>query len=120
MPSDPLLEKDQKTREVNPVNVNLASQNKSRAVFRQIGCGTGARSERGKLSVTVHGFGGGSKDLQEFAERFHLSPLSGGPRKLIEALTTKKLCVFFGKGPTLPCRIITWLLKSGPVWSKGS
>ncbi|KRZ82833.1 hypothetical protein T08_4719 [Trichinella sp. T8] len=51
----------------------------------------GLRGE--KLSMTVHGFGGGSKELQEsMLVHFHLSPLSGGPRKLIEALTTKTLC----------------------------
>ncbi|KRY40873.1 hypothetical protein T01_3386 [Trichinella spiralis] len=36
MPSDPLLEKDQKSREMNPVNVNLASQNKSGRTRLQI------------------------------------------------------------------------------------
>ncbi|KRY51746.1 hypothetical protein T03_17621 [Trichinella britovi] len=51
----------------------------------------GLREE--KLSVTVHGFGCGSKELQEsMLVHFHLSPLSGGPQKLIEALTTKTLC----------------------------
>ncbi|KAL1246305.1 Histidine--tRNA ligase [Trichinella spiralis] len=46
-----------------------------------------------KLSVTVDGFGGGSKELQEsMLVHFHPSPLFGGPRKLIEALTTKTLC----------------------------
>ncbi|XP_003369099.1 hypothetical protein Tsp_04525 [Trichinella spiralis] len=51
----------------------------------------GLRGE--KLSVTVHGFGGGSKDLQEsLLMCFHLSPLFGEPQKPIQALTTKKLC----------------------------
>ncbi|OUC41178.1 hypothetical protein D917_03581 [Trichinella nativa] len=36
MPFDTLLEKDQKLREVNPVNVNLASQNKSGRTRLQI------------------------------------------------------------------------------------
>ncbi|KRY58771.1 hypothetical protein T03_7489 [Trichinella britovi] len=122
-PSDPPLEKDQRRKEVNPVNVNLASRIKSgRArlqIVRAFAHGNGDRrmvvnclfdtgAERSfiredvaqelglrgeKLSMTVHGFGGGSKELQEsMLVHFHLSPLSGGPRKLIEALTTKTLC----------------------------
>ncbi|KRX75420.1 Death-associated protein kinase dapk-1 [Trichinella sp. T6] len=123
MPSDPPLEKDQRRREVNPVNVNLTSRIKSGRARLQIvnafahGSGDqrmvvnclfdmgaeqffiredvtrelGLRGE--KLSVTVHGFGGGSKELQEsMFVHFHLSPLSGGPRKLIEAMTAKTLC----------------------------
>ncbi|KRY55050.1 hypothetical protein T03_8481 [Trichinella britovi] len=105
MPSDPPLEKDQRRREANPVNVNLASRIKSgRArlqIVRAFAHGTGDRrmvvnclfdtgAERSfiredvaqelglrgeKLSVTVHGFGGGSKELQEsMLVHFHLSP----------------------------------------------
>ncbi|KRZ00626.1 hypothetical protein T11_4630 [Trichinella zimbabwensis] len=45
------------------------------------------------LSVEVHGFCGGSKGLQEsLLVSFHLSSLSGEPRKPIKALTMKTLC----------------------------
>ncbi|KRY86531.1 hypothetical protein T4D_7652 [Trichinella pseudospiralis] len=123
MPSDPPLEKDQRRSEVNAVNVNLVSRNKSGTarlqIVRALAHGDGDRrrvvnclfdtgAERSffredvaqelglrgeKLSVTVHGFGGGNKELQEsMLVRFHLSPLSDGPRQPIQALTTKTLC----------------------------
>ncbi|KRY63222.1 hypothetical protein T4D_8784, partial [Trichinella pseudospiralis] len=70
----------------------------------------GLRGE--KLSVTVHGFGGGNKELQEsMLVRFHLSPLSGEPRKLIEALTTKTLCDEYLHGASLICAIWEWQTK---------
>ncbi|KRZ35570.1 hypothetical protein T4C_5897 [Trichinella pseudospiralis] len=51
------------------------------------------RADVAQELVTVHGFGGGNKELQEsMLVHFHLSPLSGGPRQSIEALTTKTLC----------------------------
>ncbi|KRZ30473.1 hypothetical protein T4B_4446 [Trichinella pseudospiralis] len=142
MPSDPPLEKDQRRSEVNAVNVNLVSQNKSgRArlqIVRALAHGDGDRrrvvnclfdtgAERSfvredvaqelglrgeKLSVTVNGFGGGNKELQEsMLVRFHLSPLSGEPRKLIEALTTKTLCDEYLHGASLICAIWEWQTK---------
>ncbi|KRZ18721.1 hypothetical protein T11_10456 [Trichinella zimbabwensis] len=122
-PSDPPLGNDQKRKDENPVNMNLASLDKSGRTRMQtiraiaygegdrkmvVNClfGTGAERSfvredvaqelglRGEtLSVEVHGFCGRSKGLQEsLLVSFHLSSLSGEPRKPIKALTMKTLC----------------------------
>ncbi|KRZ66613.1 hypothetical protein T10_7670 [Trichinella papuae] len=49
---------------------------------------------RGKtLSIAVHGFGGGCRRSQESQwVNFWLSPVGGGPRRPVRALTMEKLC----------------------------
>ncbi|KRZ75006.1 hypothetical protein T10_6967 [Trichinella papuae] len=57
------------------------------------GRGTQAWLRGETLSIAVHGFGGGCRKSQESQwVNFWLSPLAGGPRRPVRALTMEKLC----------------------------